>query len=108
MQDRYKAVRAIQKKYGGVCVLKGAGTLVCAGDDVYVNITGNPGMASGGMGDVLSGLIGSLLAQKMSLLEAAQQGVYLHGLAADKAAASKGERGLRASDVVNYLPLVVN
>ena len=108
LKDRYKAVRAIQKKYGGVCVLKGAGTLVCAGGDVYVNRTGNPGMASGGMGDVLSGLIGSLLAQKYSLLEAAQQGVYLHGLAADKAADKKGERGLLASDVVNFLPQVVN
>ncbi len=106
--DRYKAVRAIQQQYGGVCVLKGAGTLVCAGDDVYVNSTGNPGMASAGMGDVLSGLMGGLLAQKFSLLEAAKQGVYLHGLAADKAAARKGQRGLCASDVLQLLAEVVN
>lgn len=82
LQDRYKAVRTLQEKYGGVIVLKGAGTLICAEDEVYVNTTGNPGMALGGMGDVLSGIIGSLLAQKYSLLEAAKLGVYLHGLAA--------------------------
>ncbi len=108
LQDRYAAVRRLQKKYGGVCVLKGSGTLICAGDGVDVNTTGNPGMASGGMGDVLSGLIGSLLAQKYSLIEAAQQGVYLHGLAADKAAKIKGQRGLHATDVLQYLAEVVN
>ena len=109
LQDRFKAVRALQTKYGGVCVLKGAGTLIC--DDkkqVYVNTTGNPGMAAGGMGDVLSGTIGALLAQQYDLLEAAKIGVYLHGLAADKAAVSLGERGLRATDVVQYLREVVN
>lgn len=108
LQDRYQAVRSIQQKYGGVCVLKGAGTLVCGGEDVYVNRTGNPGMASGGVGDVLAGLIGSLLAQQYPLIEAAEQGVYRHGLAADKVAANKGERGLCASDVVDYLIQVVN
>ncbi|TXL01934.1 bifunctional ADP-dependent NAD(P)H-hydrate dehydratase/NAD(P)H-hydrate epimerase, partial [Methylococcaceae bacterium HT1] len=90
-------------------VLKGAGTLICAEDEVYVNTTGNPGMALGGMGDVLSGIIGSLLAQKHSLLEAAKLGVYLHGLAADNAAITiGGERGLRASDVLRILREVVN
>lgn len=108
LQDRYAAVRAIQHQYGGICVLKGAGTLVCAGADVYVNTTGNPGMASGGMGDVLSGLIGSFLVQKYSLLEAAQQGVYLHGLAADIAVEKKGQRGLHASEVIQFLRQVVN
>lgn len=108
LQDRYLAVHRIQRRYGGVCVLKGAGTLISAGAHVYVNSTGNPGMASGGMGDVLSGLIGSLLAQRYSLLEAAKTGVYLHGLAADNAARNKGERGLRASDVIQCLTRVVN
>jgi len=108
LQDRFKAVRRIQQQYGGVCVLKGAGTLVCAGNQVYINTTGNPGMASGGMGDVLSGIIGSLLAQKYSLIEAAKMGVYLHGLAADKAVSSVCGRGLRASDVLQYLREVVN
>jgi NAD(P)H-hydrate epimerase len=108
LQDRFWAVRALQKQYGGVCILKGAGTLVTAGEHVYVNTTGNPGMASGGMGDVLAGVIGALLAQKYSLLEAAKIGVYLHGLAADMAAKQKGERGLCASEVLQFLRVVVN
>jgi len=108
LQDRFKAVRALQTKYGGVCVLKGAGTLICDGQQVYVNTTGNPGMAAGGMGDVLSGIIGALLAQHYSLLDAAKIGVYLHGLAADKAAVHFGERGLRATDVLQFLREVVN
>lgn len=108
LENRYAAVRAIQQKYGGVCVLKGAGSLVCAGERVFVNPTGNPGMASGGMGDVLAGMIASFLAQKYSLLESAMMGVYLHGLAADKAVIGRGERGLRASEVLNFLREVVN
>lgn len=108
LRDRFGAVRAIQQQYGGVCLLKGAGTLITAGEHVYVNTTGNPGMATGGMGDVLAGMIGALLAQKYSLLEAAKIGVYLHGLAADKAAEQAGERGLRASEVVQFLRTVVN
>lgn len=108
LEDRFKAVRALQQKYGGVCILKGSGTLICNGQHVYINTTGNPGMATGGMGDVLSGIIGALLAQKYSLLEAAKIGVYLHGLAADKAAAHIGERGLRASDILQFLREVVN
>ncbi|NOQ16644.1 MAG: NAD(P)H-hydrate dehydratase [Methyloprofundus sp.] len=108
LQGRFWAVRALQKQYGGVCILKGAGTLVTAGEHVYVNTTGNPGMASGGMGDVLAGVIGALLAQKYTLLDAAKIGVYLHGLAADKAAKHKGERGLRASEVLQFLRVVVN
>jgi len=108
LQDRFLAVRQLQKKYGGICILKGSGTLICAGQEVFVNSTGNPGMASGGMGDILSGLIAGLLAQKFSLLEAAKAGVYLHGLAADKAAENLGERGLCASNVIQFLPKVVN
>lgn len=108
LQDRYAAVRSVQQKYGGVCVLKGAGSLICAGNTTYVNTTGNPGMASGGMGDVLAGMIGSLLAQNYTLIEAAKTGVYLHGLAADKAATELGERGLRATDVLRFLRAVVN
>jgi NAD(P)H-hydrate epimerase len=65
-------------------------------------------MASGGMGDVLAGVIGGLLAQGLSLSEAAQQGVYCHGLAADWAAEKEGERGLLASDLMNYLRKSVN
>ena len=65
-------------------------------------------MAAGGMGDVLSGIIGALLAQHYSLLDAAKIGIYLHGLAADKAAVHFGERGLRATDVLQFLREVVN
>lgn len=108
LHDRYAAVRMIQKKYGGVCILKGAGTLVCSGDKIYVNTTGNPGMASAGMGDILCGLIGGLLAQKLPLIEAAQRGVYLHGLAADKVAVSQGQYGLQASHVLPLITQVVN
>jgi NAD(P)H-hydrate epimerase len=107
-QDRFTAVRDIQQKYGGVAVLKGAGTLIASAEDIAISTTGNPGMASGGMGDVLSGVIGGLLAQGYPLKEAAQQGVYLHGLAADMAVAKKGERGLLASDLMPYLRKLVN
>ncbi len=102
-QDRFASVSAIQVKYGGIAVLKGAGTLIASEDDCAVSTTGNPGMASGGMGDVLSGVIAGLLAQGLSLKNAAQQGVYSHGLAADLAAEKDGERGLLASDLMSYL-----
>jgi hydroxyethylthiazole kinase-like uncharacterized protein yjeF len=102
-QDRFASVLAIQARYGGIAILKGAGTLIASEDDCAVSTTGNPGMASGGMGDVLSGVIAALLAQGVSLKNAAQQGVYRHGLAADLAAEKDGERGLLASDLMPYL-----
>jgi NAD(P)H-hydrate epimerase len=107
-QDRATAVLALQQRYGGVIVLKGAGTLVCGPNSaVSICIGGNPGMASGGMGDVLSGIIGSLLAQGLELLDAAQLGVCLHAEAAD-IAAKQGERGLLASDLIAQLHGLVN
>jgi NAD(P)H-hydrate epimerase len=107
-QDRYAAVVAIQAKYDGIAVLKGAGTLIAGNDNVTVSTTGNPGMASGGMGDVLAGVIAGLAAQGFSLKDAAQQGVYLHGMAADLAVGKTGERGLLASDLMPYLRQLVN
>jgi NAD(P)H-hydrate epimerase len=107
-QDRFAGVSAIQAKYGGIAVLKGAGTLIASEAEIAVSTTGNPGMASGGMGDVLAGVIAGLLAQGLSLKNAAQQGVYLHGLAADLAAAKDGERGLLSSDLMPCLRLLVN
>jgi NAD(P)H-hydrate epimerase len=104
-RDRFAAVAAIQASYGGIAVLKGAGTLIASNDDIAVSTTGNPGMASGGMGDVLSGVIAGLLAQGLPLKNAAQQGVYSHGWAADLAAEKDGERGLLASDLMPYLRL---
>jgi ADP-dependent NAD(P)H-hydrate dehydratase / NAD(P)H-hydrate epimerase len=102
-QDRFAAVSAIQAKFGGIAILKGAGTLIASEEEIAVSTTGNPGMASGGMGDVLAGVISGLLAQGLSLKNAAQQGVYSHGLAADLAAEQEGERGLLASDLMPYL-----
>lgn len=106
--DRFVAVKQLQKTYGGVCVLKGAGSLISDGETVFVAEVGNPGMASGGMGDVLSGIIGGLLAQGLSLSEAAKIGVYIHGAAADLAAAAHGERGLLAGDLMPYIRELVN
>ncbi|SDH93440.1 NAD(P)H-hydrate epimerase [Vibrio xiamenensis] len=106
--DRYRAVMSLQKRYGGVCVLKGAGTLVCSGDEVYVCTNGNPGMATGGMGDVLSGILTALLANKYSLEQAALLGVLLHSCAADEDAKINGENGLLASDLFAHIRRLIN
>jgi hydroxyethylthiazole kinase-like uncharacterized protein yjeF len=97
--DRFAAVSALQQRYGGVVILKGNGSLIAGGDSIFLSDYGNPGMASGGMGDVLSGVIGALLAQHLPLLEAAALGVCLHGAAAD-IAAGEGQRGLAATDLI--------
>jgi NAD(P)H-hydrate epimerase len=97
--DRFGAVHALQQRYGGVAILKGYGSLIAGPDETLLSDYGNPGMASGGMGDVLSGVIGSLLAQRLPAMEAAALGVCLHGAAADIAAA-EGQRGLVASDLI--------
>jgi ADP-dependent NAD(P)H-hydrate dehydratase / NAD(P)H-hydrate epimerase len=107
-QDRYAAAAAIQIKYNGIAILKGTGTLIAGNDGIAVSTTGNPGMASGGMGDVLAGVIGGLIAQGFSHKDAAQQGVYLHGMAADLAVEQTGERGLLAADLMPYLRQLVN
>jgi len=86
-----------------VLVLKGAGTVVTDGTRVYVNTTGNSGMATGGTGDVLTGLMTALLAQKMSPFEAAQLAVYMHGCAGDLAASQLSQPGLIASDLPRAL-----
>ena len=79
-EDRFTAVQNLQRSFGGVVILKGAGTLICDGKQTYVANVGNPGMASGGMGDVLSGIIGGLLAQGLNPLQAATLAVCIHGL----------------------------
>lgn len=107
--DRLKAVQDLQKKFGGVCVLKGAGTLVQAASGmVGLCPYGNPGMASGGMGDVLSGVISGLVGQGLSLELSAKLGVCVHALAGDEAAKVGGERGMLASDLMPYLRKLVN
>jgi len=106
-RDRFAAADALQQRYSGCVVLKGAGTLIVDGSDTYVNGTGNPGMASGGMGDVLSGVIAGLMAQGTAVVEAARSGVYIHGAAADRAA-EQGERGMLAGDLLAHLRRLVN
>jgi len=102
--DRFAATEALLERFGGVVVLKGAGTIVgAAGTTPRICAHGNPGMASGGMGDVLTGVIAALAAQRLPLPDAAAAGVLLHALAADDAAAAGGERGLLASDLFPYL-----
>jgi NAD(P)H-hydrate epimerase len=90
-----------------VLVLKGHGTIVTDGRRAYVNATGNPGMASGGTGDVLTGLLAGLLGQGLGLFDAAVLGVYLHGLAGDLAAQAKGPASLIATDVIDFLPKAI-
>lgn len=106
--DRYAAIRNLQQRYGGVMVLKGSGTLIVdARQDMYVCDGGNPGMASGGMGDVLTGVIAGLVAQGHALADAARLGVSIHAAAADSAA-REGERGLLAGDLMPWLRLLAN
>ncbi len=86
-------------------ILKGARTVIATADGkVFINPTGNPGMASGGMGDVLAGMLGALLGQGFSAEDAMKLGVYLHGFAGDRVSAEKGEIGLIASDIIADLP----
>jgi NAD(P)H-hydrate epimerase len=90
-----------------VLVLKGQGTVVTDGRRVYVNPTGNPGMATAGSGDVLTGIIAAFLGQKLEPFAAAQLGVYVHGLAGDMARDARGEVGMIASDLLDYVPQAI-
>ena len=89
---------------GAVIVLKGAGTIVTDGSRLYINDTGNPGMGTAGAGDVLTGVISSLMGQGFDSFQAAQLGVHIHGLAGDFAAAKLGQISLMATDIVEALP----
>lgn len=107
--DRFQTASRLHERFGGVALLKGAGTLVATeGEPVAVVTSGNPGMATGGMGDILSGIIAGLLAQGLSPFDAARLGALVHGLAADRAAKNLGERGLVASDLLPCLPPLLN
>ncbi|MEP4147143.1 MAG: NAD(P)H-hydrate dehydratase [Halioglobus sp.] len=100
--DRFAAARALQQQTGAVVVLKGNGSLIAGHEALFLSDYGNPGMASGGMGDVLSGVIGSLVAQGLDPLAASSLGVCLHGAAGD-IAAEEGMRGLVATDLIPWL-----
>ena len=107
--DRFAAVKQLAERYQAVVVLKGAGSLVTAlNAPIALCDRGNPGMASGGMGDVLSGVIGGLIAQGLVPFDASRAGVMVHALAADAAAKKGGQRGLLASDVIAALRGMVN
>jgi len=100
---RKKLVKKFTLRYNLTLVLKGHRTLVCDGKRLFENNTGNPGMATAGSGDVLSGIIAGLIAQGLNCFQAAKTGVYLHGLAGDLAAREKTQNCLLASDIIEYL-----
>lgn len=102
---RKKRALEIAEKHGVVVVLKGHRTVVASPrGEIYVNATGNPGMATAGSGDVLTGVISALIGQGLSCFEAGCLGVYVHGLAGDKAAKKSGQVSLIASDILRFLP----
>ena len=102
--QRWEIARGFAQEYNVVTVLKGAGTVVAdQSGKLWINSTGNAGMAKGGMGDALTGIIGALLAQGLSALDAACAGVFVHGLAGDFAREKHGERAMLVSDLILYL-----
>lgn len=102
-KQRIEHAAAAAERFGAVIVLKGHDTVVTDGSEVYINESGNPGMATGGTGDVLTGVITALLCQGLDALAAATLGAYIHGLAGDLAAESLGEISLTARDLVDFL-----
>ena len=105
--DRINAAVSFAKRTKTYLVLKGVPTIIASPDgSAFINTTGNPGMATAGTGDVLTGMISALLAQKLSPQNAALLGVYMHGFIGDIAAGTKGEHSLTASDIINLIPAV--
>ena len=104
--NRLEVARKFAREHELIVVLKGHRTLTAASDGtVWVNSTGNPGMATGGTGDVLTGMVAGVIAQyPQRVLEATALAVYLHGLAGDLAAVALGEHSLVATDLVRFLP----
>jgi len=101
--DKIEKVKVFSKKYDCIVVIKGANTITVAGDDLYVNTTGNPGMATAGSGDVLLGVLTGLIAQGYDPLQATIFGVYLHGSAGDLSVQGRGYQSVLASDMVTHL-----
>ena len=107
--DRFAAFRELKKQYSAQVILKGAGSLVTGVDgELLVMTEGNPGMATGGMGDVLSGILGGLLAQGLSLADTIALGSVLHASAADKAVETKGQMSLMATDLLPCLSVFLS
>ncbi|WP_202710528.1 NAD(P)H-hydrate dehydratase [Sporosalibacterium faouarense] len=104
-KDRVKNARIASKKFGVITVLKGANTVICDKEcNIYINTSGNPGMATAGSGDVLTGVITSFIGQNIKMIDSVIAGVYIHGLAGDLAAYGTGTYGLTASDIIKKLP----
>ncbi len=103
-KDRVGNAGRFAAKYGVTVVLKGAYTVIAGAGKTFVNPTGNPGMASAGVGDVLTGIIASLAGQGVDTFNAAVAGAYVHGMAGNLAVSIKGERGVTASDIINSIP----
>jgi ADP-dependent NAD(P)H-hydrate dehydratase len=102
--DRVSSASQLAAQAAVIVVLKGHGTVIADGKRHAINPTGNPGMATGGTGDVLTGIVAGLLAQGLEPFDAAQLGVYVHGLAGDLAAEALGQNSMIASDLVRHLP----
>jgi NAD(P)H-hydrate epimerase len=95
----------LAERTGAMVLIKGARSVIASPDGViYINSTGNPGMATPGMGDALSGIVGTMLSQKMAPLDALALGVFVHGHAADRVAARMGRVGYLAGDLIEELP----
>jgi NAD(P)H-hydrate epimerase len=103
--DRVGVARSFATEHRCHLVLKGARTVIATAEGkVFINPTGNPGMASGGMGDALAGILVALLGQGLCAADAMKLGVYLHGFVGDRVAEAKGQIGLIASDIIDDLP----
>jgi NAD(P)H-hydrate epimerase len=119
-RDRFSAVKKISQQYNCICLLKGAGSLISDGQHIWVNTTGNSGMASGGMGDVLSGIIAAMAMQKNAVVGMSKAeklsyyakhtalAVYVHGRAADFIAQKHGKIGMLASDLLPVIQQLIN
>ena len=107
--DRLKAATMLTNHFAAVVILKGSGTVIADGNLLVINPTGNPALATGGTGDVLSGLCGALLAQGWPVREAALGAVWIHGMAADQLVASGiGPTGVTASEIIDAARSVLN
>lgn len=108
-KDRLTALHRLYELLGGTVVLKGSETLIMAQhNDIEICQAGNPGMATAGMGDVLSGIIAGLAAQSIPLCDATKMGVLIHALAGDLSAQEQGERGMIASDLIGYIRKIIH
>jgi hydroxyethylthiazole kinase-like uncharacterized protein yjeF len=107
-ENRIETAEELSRRWNVVTVLKGSRTVVALPDGTkFINTTGNSGMATGGSGDVLTGIIAGLIAQGLTPSDAAAAGVYIHGYAGDRAAFNKGEHGMTAGDIADELPYVI-